>query len=87
MFRRWFDGRSCYQIHICKPASLLGFQPFTLSSAILEGVMLKKEPGQRLAFLPNADVESLAECLVAFANGDGGLIVLGLDEQIVRWYW
>jgi ATP-dependent DNA helicase RecG len=43
--------------------------------------MLKKEPGQRLAFLPNADVESLAECLVAFANGDGGLIVLGLDEQ------
>ena len=23
----------------------------------------------------------LAECLAAFANGDGGLIVLGLDEQ------
>ncbi|MEJ2747449.1 MAG: ATP-binding protein [Anaerolineae bacterium] len=43
--------------------------------------MLKNRPGQRLAFLPNADVEALAECLVAFANGDGGLIVLGLDEQ------
>ncbi len=43
--------------------------------------MLKNKPGQRLAFLPNADVETLAECLVAFANGDGGLIVLGLDEQ------
>ncbi len=43
--------------------------------------MLKNKPGQRLAFLPNADVEALAECLVAFANGDGGLIVLGLDEQ------
>lgn len=43
--------------------------------------MLKNKPGQRLAFLPNADVEALAECLVAFANGDGGLIVFGLDEQ------
>ena len=43
--------------------------------------MLKNKPGQRLAFLPDADVEALAECLVAFANGDGGLIVFGLDEQ------
>ena len=42
--------------------------------------MLKTKPGQQLAFLPDADVESLAECLVAFANGDGGMIVLGLDE-------
>ncbi len=40
-----------------------------------------KQPGQRLAFLPAADVETLAECLVAFGNGDGGLIVLGLDEN------
>lgn len=43
--------------------------------------MLKNKPGQRLAFLPDADVEALAECLVAFANGDGGMIVLGLDQQ------
>ncbi|MBE2199406.1 MAG: putative DNA binding domain-containing protein [Anaerolinea sp.] len=41
---------------------------------------LKNKPGQRLTFLPTADVAALAECLVAFANGDGGLIVLGLDE-------
>lgn len=40
-----------------------------------------KRPGQRLAFLPTAAVEALAECLVAFANGDGGLIVLGLAEN------
>jgi ATP-dependent DNA helicase RecG len=43
--------------------------------------MLKNKPGQRLAFLPSADAEALAECLVAFANGDGGLVVLGLDED------
>ncbi len=43
--------------------------------------MLKKLPGQRLAYLRDANVEMLAECLVAFANGDGGLIVLGVDEN------
>ena len=43
--------------------------------------MLKQKPGQRLAFLAEADVEILAECLVALANGDGGLIVLGLNEN------
>ena len=42
--------------------------------------MGKRTPGQRLAFLPEADAVALAECLVAFANGDGGLVVLGLDE-------
>lgn len=43
--------------------------------------MLKKKPGQRLAFLPTAEVGPLAECLTAFANSDGGLIVLGLDDH------
>ncbi|HID52248.1 MAG TPA: transcriptional regulator [Anaerolineae bacterium] len=43
--------------------------------------MLKGVPNQRLAYLPTAVIEPLAECLVAFANGDGGLIVLGLDEN------
>jgi ATP-dependent DNA helicase RecG len=42
---------------------------------------LRKKPGPRLSYLPEADAEVLAECLVAFANGDGGLIVLGVDEQ------
>lgn len=32
--------------------------------------MLKKKPGQRLAYLPSAEVGPLAECLVALANGD-----------------
>lgn len=39
-----------------------------------------RRPGPRLAFLVDADPEALAEHLVAFANADGGTIVLGLDE-------
>lgn len=42
---------------------------------------LINKPGPRLAYLPDADAEALAECLVAFANGDGGLIILGVDES------
>ena len=42
---------------------------------------LKSKPGPRLAFLPDTDIEALAECLVAFANSDGGLIVLGIDDD------
>ena len=38
-------------------------------------------PGPRLAFLSEADPEILAEYLVAFANGDGGLILLGIGED------
>ena len=52
------------------------------TSGILQGMMANmKKPGQRLAFLPDTDVEALAECLIAFANGDGGLVVLGLFEN------
>jgi len=40
-----------------------------------------RKPGPRLAFLPDAEPELLAEHLVAFANGDGGTIVLGLDNS------
>ncbi|PJF45534.1 MAG: hypothetical protein CUN48_18400, partial [Candidatus Thermofonsia Clade 3 bacterium] len=34
-----------------------------------------------LAFLPQLDPQALAETLVAFANSDGGTIVLGYDER------
>lgn len=40
-----------------------------------------QKPGPRLAYLPEADSDLLAECLVAFANADGGLVILGLDEN------
>ncbi|HLF00377.1 MAG TPA: ATP-binding protein [Anaerolineales bacterium] len=37
--------------------------------------------GQMMAFLPQPDLESLAEHLVAFANSDGGTVVVGADEK------
>ncbi|MCS7061230.1 MAG: ATP-binding protein [Anaerolineae bacterium] len=36
---------------------------------------------QFVALLPDADPQALAETLVAFANSDGGTIVLGFDER------
>ena len=46
----------------------------------MQSPLRNQRPGPRLAFLSEADPEALAECLVAFANSDGGVIVLGLDE-------
>ncbi len=43
--------------------------------------ILKAGPGQLVEYLPDLDVDALAETLVAFANGDGGTIVIGLDEH------
>ncbi len=38
------------------------------------------QSGPRLVLLPNADIEPLAESLVALANSSGGLIVLGVTD-------
>ena len=43
--------------------------------------LVKQGPGARVAILPEADGDLLAETLVAFANSDGGTIFLGLDEN------
>jgi ATP-dependent DNA helicase RecG len=42
---------------------------------------LGRGPGALVEFLPAADVDALAEALVAFANADGGTIVVGVDEH------
>lgn len=41
----------------------------------------ERRPGQTLAIMPEPDAELLAETLVAFANSDGGAILIGVDEQ------
>ena len=43
--------------------------------------MLEKKPGQQLAYIAENDPVALAESLVALANADGGLIVLGVHED------
>lgn len=43
--------------------------------------LLGRGPGSRQAFMPNLDPDVLAETLVAFANGEGGTVVLGVDSN------
>jgi ATP-dependent DNA helicase RecG len=38
-------------------------------------------PSQLVALLPDADVEALAETMVAFANADGGTLYVGVTEE------
>src|SRR5512136_1361560 len=40
-----------------------------------------RPPGPLTAYLPDATPGRLAECLVAFANTDGGTVIIGLDEK------
>ncbi|MGQ9492994.1 MAG: ATP-binding protein [Anaerolineae bacterium] len=42
--------------------------------------MLRKGRGQLLEIMPQPEAEALAETLVAFANADGGTIVIGLSS-------
>ncbi len=43
--------------------------------------LIKSGPGSRLAFLENADAQMIAETLVAFANTEGGTLVVGLKDD------
>ncbi|NJN84621.1 MAG: hypothetical protein HC802_21600 [Caldilineaceae bacterium] len=43
--------------------------------------LLHQKPGPQLAFLPLLDAEQIAEFLTAFANSEGGTLVLGADAS------
>jgi ATP-dependent DNA helicase RecG len=43
--------------------------------------LLKQGPGPQLAFLPQPDPEQIAQHLVAFANAEGGTLVLGIHPN------
>jgi ATP-dependent DNA helicase RecG len=43
--------------------------------------MLERGPGQLVGFVANPDVGDLAQALVAFANGDGGTILVGVTPE------
>jgi ATP-dependent DNA helicase RecG len=42
---------------------------------------IKKGPGPLVAYLSEPDAEQVAETLVAFANSDGGTLVVGVDSK------
>jgi len=42
--------------------------------------LLVRGPNQTTAFLPDPDIEGLAETLVAFANADGGTVLVGITQ-------
>ena len=41
----------------------------------------KNRSGQTVEYMPELDAARLAETLVAFANSDGGAVLVGVDES------
>ncbi len=46
-----------------------------------EGLLEGWQDGQMQALMPQPDPRTLAETLVAFANSDGGTVLIGVDEE------
>ncbi len=48
---------------------------------MLHSTILNQKPGQQWAFVPHADADEIAQTLVAFANSEGGTLVLGVGAD------
>jgi ATP-dependent DNA helicase RecG len=48
---------------------------------MLPSTIQHQKPGQQWAFVPHADADEIAQTLVAFANSDGGTLVLGVGAD------
>jgi ATP-dependent DNA helicase RecG len=48
---------------------------------MLPSTILHQKPGQQWAFVPHADADEIAMTLVAFANSEGGTLVLGVSAD------
>jgi ATP-dependent DNA helicase RecG len=48
---------------------------------MLPPTLSHQKPGQQYAFIPNADPTLIAETLAAFANSEGGTLVLGVSPE------
>src|SRR5579871_1715354 len=59
----------------------LNFQRNDTCNAMLNPDFLKNGPGPRLNFLEGPDAKQIAETLVAFANTEGGTLVVGLKDS------
>jgi ATP-dependent DNA helicase RecG len=40
-----------------------------------------RKSGQTVEYMPDLDIDRLAETLIAFANSDGGTVLIGVDER------
>jgi ATP-dependent DNA helicase RecG len=47
----------------------------------LRGSLTQTTPGQLVELMPEADGDKIAEVMVAFANGDGGTLLVGVDNN------
>ena len=43
--------------------------------------LIKSGPGPRTAFIEKADAKVIAETMVAFANTEGGTLIVGMEED------
>ena len=41
----------------------------------------EKQSGQTVEYMPDIDTDRLTETLIAFANSDGGTVLVGVDER------